>query len=142
MSKFIVKVDHIPNFTEYPISKNELWSMLEPLGLTRRYLWDGQFWYVSHEDWGRIFTDILCNMPKYTKDKFDCENFGMLVSARVSEKYKLNTCGIVVGNSPWGYHGYNMFLSDQGLFYLEPQNGEVYSVVEDSGYKAQIVIFG
>ncbi|GAH59944.1 unnamed protein product [marine sediment metagenome] len=105
-------------------------------------LWDRRYYCVKHSDWGRIFSDVLLNMPKYTKDKFDCENFALLVSARVAEKYKLNACGIAIGDSPWGYHGFNIFLSDVGLFYLEPQNGDVFPVGEVSGYKADLVIFG
>lgn len=101
MSKFIVKVDHIPNFQEYPMGRAQLLDMLERMpGLINIHLWDSQYYHVCHFDWGRIFEDVLLNMPKYTKDKFDCENFALLVSARVSEKYKLNTCGIAIGDSP------------------------------------------
>ena len=140
MSKF--KVEHIKSFKEYQIPANELSNKLHPLGLEKQYLWDGNYWYVSHEDWGKVFTDVLLNLPKYITDKFDCEDFALLVSARVLERYKLNTCGIAIGDSPWGYHGFNIFLSEEGLFYLEPQTGDVYPITEDSGYLAHIVIIG
>ena len=67
----------------------------------------------------------------------------MLCSARVSEKYKLNTCGICIGDSPMGWHGYNVFLSaGVTLDILEPQTGMVYHSDEDSGYIPKLVIFG
>ena len=66
----------------------------------------------------------------------------MLASARTSELFKLNTCGIAIGQSPFGYHGFNLFVSDAGLFYLEPQTGDIYNIVENSGYKAKLAIFG
>lgn len=145
MSEFIVKVDHIPNFEEFETSSSQLRGMLErhlSLEPSRTILWDRRYYCVRHADWGRLFSDVLLNMPKYTADKFDCENFALLVSARVAEKYKLNSCGIAIGDSPWGRHGFNIFLSEVGLFYLEPQNGDVFSLEEDSGYKADLVILG
>lgn len=110
------------------------------------HLWDGWYYYVKHEDWGTVLADVLLGMPKYTKERFDCSNFAMLCSSRVSERYKINTMGIVVGQSPWGYHGYNLFVSrvdeKPSLFILEPQTGDVYTPEEDSGYKPKLVIFG
>lgn len=133
----------VPRFKEYSIGKEQLRTLLEPLGMRRRYLWDKRYYYVSHEDWGKIFSDVLLNLPKYTTDKFDCDNFAFLVAARVAEKYKLNTCGIVTGESPsGGGHCWNIFLSDADLFYLEPQNGNVFSIAENSRYKAEFIFFG
>jgi len=142
MSKFIVKVEHLPSLNEHEVSRRELVVKLEVLGLKSLYLWDYCYYYVSHEDWGKVFADVLLNMPEYTRDKFDCENYSMLTVARISEKYKLNSCGIAIGQSPYGYHGFNIFLSDAGLFYLEPQTSMVHSIEEDSGYKAEIIILG
>ena len=140
MSLYRVKVEHLPRVTEYELSRQDLREQLRVLGLEKLYLWDNKYWYVSLEDWGRVFADVLLNMPKYTVDKFDCDDFALLTSAKVSERYQLNTCGIAIGDSPWGYHGFNVFLSEGGLYYLEPQDGMLYPVTEDSGYKARIVI--
>lgn len=131
-----------PEFKELSLSREPMRVRLAPIGASQIQLWDSAYWYLSHEDWGEVIRDVLLNMPKYTVDKFDCENFAMLTSARVSERYKLNTCGIAIGQSPWGYHGFNIFLSNKGVFYLEPQTGDVYPIEEDSGYKAEIIIMG
>jgi len=142
MSNFKVNVEHLPTLTELEVSRQDLRQQLQTLGLEQLYLWDYRYWYVSLEDWGKVFADVLLNMPKYTAEKFDCEDFALLTCAKVSEKYHLNTCGIAIGDSPWGYHGFNIFLSEAGLYYLEPQDGMFYPVTEDSGYKAQIAIMG
>lgn len=140
MSRF--NFSHIESFKEYQILPSELRSLVEVLGLKQCFLWDSKYWYVSHEDWGRIFDNVLMNMPKYVSEKFDCENYALLTTTRVSERYRLNTCGIVIGQSPMGYHGFNIFISEQGLYYLEPQTGDIFSISEDSGYKAEIIILG
>jgi len=121
--------------TQYSISAGELQTKLQNIGVTVPcYLFDNNYWYVSHEDWGKIFEDVLLNMPGYTTEKFDCEDFALLVKVRVSERYQLNTIAIIIGDSPWGRHGYNMFLSEAGLFLLEPQTGEVFAIGE-TGYE-------
>lgn len=142
MSEFIVKVEHIPSITGIEMTSRKLRAMLNVLGLRELHLWDSRYFYCSHEDWGKVFEKVLLDMPKYTAEKFDCENYAFLASARTSELFKLNTCGIAIGQSPMGYHGYNIFVSDAGLFYLEPQTAMIYDIMEDSGYKAEIVIFG
>jgi len=142
MSKFVTRTDHIHNPADYQTSQEELRRKLGSLYLQHLYLWDSNYWYVSLEDWGKVLKDVTFGMPKYTKERFDCSNFAMLTSARVSETYKLNTCGICVGDSPWGYHGFNLILAEDGLYYFEPQTGDVYSVTENSGYRAHIVILG
>ena len=142
MSKYAVKVEHLPSIAEFDMSSSQLRNMLEPLGLHELHLWDNRYFYCSHEDWGKVLAKVLLNMPKYTAERFDCSNYAMLASARTSELFKLNTCGIAIGQSPFGYHGFNLFVSEVGLFYLEPQTGDIYSISENSGYKAEIAILG
>ena len=144
MSKLNVNVEHVPSYQDYTITYTQLAALLDRTypGI-QIHLWDNAYWYIYHEDWGKVFKDVLSNFPKYTAERFDCENYAMLCSARVSEKYKLNTCGICIGDSPMGWHGYNVFLSaGMTLDILEPQTGMVYHSDEDSGYIPKLVIFG
>lgn len=110
------------------------------------YLWDRRYYYVKHEDWGKILEDVLLNMPEYTTSRFDCENFAMLCSGRVCERYKINTMGVAIGAVNGHAHGFNLFVSrvddKPSLFILEPQSGEVYTPEEPSGYEISYVIFG
>lgn len=144
MSKLNVNVEHVPSYQDYTIKSTQLAELLAKTypGI-EMHLWDRTYWYISHADWGKVFKDVLSNFPKYVAERFDCENYSMLCSARVSEKYKLNSLGIAIGDSPMGWHGYNLFLSaGMTLDILEPQTGVVYHSNEDSGYIPRLVIFG
>ena len=125
----------------YQMSVTELPATLQPLGL-KVYLWDYNYWFISLVDWGKVLKDVCFGMPKYTVDRWDCEQFAMLTTARVGERYQINTCGIAIGQSPWGEHGYNLLVTETGLMYFEPQDGMMYPVEENSGYKAHTVLFG
>jgi len=144
MSKLNVNVEHVPSYQDYRSSSAQLGDLLiETYPGIKMHLWDNTYWYISHEDWGKVIKDVLKNFPKWTAERFDCENYSMLCSARVSEKYKLNTCGIAIGDSPMGWHGYNVFLSaGMTLAILEPQTGMVYHPDENCGYIPRLVIFG
>lgn len=144
MSKVNVNVEHVPSYQDYMIARNQLaWILERTYPGIEMHLWDNTFWYIAHEDWGKVFKDVLKNPRKYVIDRYDCENYAMSCSTRVSEKYELNTCGVAVGDSPIGYHGYNVFLSaGMTLAVLEPQTGLVYLPDENSGYIPRVVIFG
>ena len=146
MSKVKVKVEHMPAFQEYVISRQTLNQKLTLLNLEALYLWDNFFWYISLEDWGKVLKDVLFGMLKYTVDKFDCDNYSLLTSAKVGERYQLNSCGIVIGSTPGGEHAWNIFLAkvdnEAKLFYCEPQDGMIFPIEEDASYKAKIIILG
>ena len=142
MSRFNVKIEHVPNYKESCIYKNDLAIALSHKGISPDLLWDNAFYYFSLEDWGKVFTDILKNMPEYTADKFDCDNFALLTVTRITEKYKVNGAGVAIGDSPWGYHGWNIFVASPfELFYLEPQTGQIIEL-DDGEYKAHYVVWG
>jgi len=137
MCWFKDKLKPKPKFEEFKTTAATLRSLIMAKGMTMPcWVFDGVYFYVSHEDWGAIFADVLLNMPAYTTQKFDCEDFAILVKARVSERYKLNTVAVIIGDVPQGRHGFNMFLSDKGLFLLEPQTGDVLEIGE-KGYKPE-----
>ena len=145
MSKFAVKAEHLPSITEIEMDASQLRSMLQPLGLRELHLWDNRYWYTTHEDWGKVLKKVLLDIPKYVTDRWDCEQYAMRATARAGELFLLNTLGLCIGQSPFGYHGFNMFVSEAGgakLYYLEPQDGMIYDIMENSDYKAELVIFG
>lgn len=141
MCKFNAKVEHVPNYKEYFAVIGALTAVLRRQDIKADLLWDNKFYYVSLEEWNEIFLDVMKNMPKYTTDKFDCENFALLTVARITEKYKLNGIGIAIGDSPLGYHGWNIFITSPfELLYFEPQTGQVIELDDD--YKAHYVVWG
>ena len=148
MSQFKPKIEHLPTLgTEYQMSMGGMTVLLQgELPDAKLHLWDRQYWYVSLEDWGKVFDKVLSGMPKYTITRFDCENFALLASARTAELFKLNTCALVIGDSPRGYHGFNLFIADVDgvprIYILEPQDSMVYSIKEHEGYKPEIILIG
>jgi hypothetical protein len=116
---------------ELQISFNDLRLLLQPkFPKAQIMLLDRQYYYATMKKWKEIFSNVLLNMPKYTVDSFDCENFAFLTTSRVNERYHLNTCGIAIGMG-WA-HSFNVFIADDGVHTLEPETGEVdtYNIVE------------
>ena len=131
-------------FQEDMVFKDSLKTLLrsKDISVVKSLLWDERYYYFSLVDWGKVFQDILFNLPRYT-DKFDCDSFALLVAARIQERYHVNGCGIAIGDSPWGYHGWNIFIAGGlDLFYLEPQTGMIYEIDNEDGYKAHYVVWG
>jgi len=93
-------------------------------------LLDKQYYYASGERWQEVFADVLSDMPEYTVDSFDCENFAFLTASRVNEQYHLNTCGMAIGMN-WA-HSFNVFVADDGVHILDPESGEIdkYNIVD------------
>lgn len=127
---------------EYSLSSNGLKKLVEdtfPGAHATR--WDGMYYYTDLETWQKIIAEVLATRPKYTKDKFDCENFAMLTASRVAARFKLNTCGVAIGSSPWGEHGYNVIIArvegEAKALILEPQTGKFVS----QEYQPRTVIF-
>ena len=89
----------LKKFKEYHISRAGLQSLvMQSYPAVTVFLDDNDYYYVSHEDWGKVITDVLIGMPKYTVEKFDCENFANLCRCRTSSNYKLNTMGVAVAD--------------------------------------------
>ncbi len=115
--------------TEWEFPKLLIDKWISKIGtINTVHLWDSIYYSVSLIDWNRIFWDILKNMPAYVTDKFDCDNFALQFMARVNMKYKLNGCGLVIGKVPNGYHAWNIFVAPDGLYYFEPQTGQVIEI--------------
>lgn len=88
--------------------------------------WDSKYYATSMEEWRKIFTNVLMEMPVYIPNKFDCENFGFYVSSLVSARFKLNSCGVASGTNTEGNpHGFNIFFGEGKFHILEPQTGDI-----------------
>jgi len=148
LCKALSEPEEKSQFTEFHIARVGLKQEIEQAFSWMRdiKLDDNDYYYVSHEDWGPVIRDVLLNMPAYLTDKYDCDNSSNYCRCRTSSIYKLNTMGEAVGPSPWGYHAFNLFVSDidgePKLFILEPQNGDIYTVEEDSGYSIDRLVIG
>lgn len=130
-----------PSFTEFVLSGDHVASLCMD-AKDHVYIWDNKYYALSMADWQTVFKDVLSNLPKYKIDRQDCEDFAFEVMVRVTERYEINTCGVAVGQSPMGYHGFNLFITKFQdkftLHALEPQTG----AIDPSEYVAETVIFG
>jgi len=100
--------------------------------------WDARYWGCSMKDWQGVIADVVRDLPVYRQDRFDCDNFAVLFSALVAQRYGLNTCGIAVGTSPGGRHAWNVIRAEDGWHSLEPQNGRI----DPKGYLCDFIICG
>lgn len=110
--------------------------------LMYHFIWDGNYYLPTSEEWQKILQEITATRPSYLEDRFDCENFAMWTASMVAQKYQYNSCGVCIGQSPWGYHGFNIIVpSDAGLLYYEPQTGD-FEELDGAGYKADYILIG
>jgi len=79
---------------------------------------------------------------QYEKDLFDCDDFAWVAKAHFS-KMKVNGIGLVFGTTHgWRFwrprHFWNVLLTDDGFYYLEPQTREIFK--KRRGLRAWFVI--
>ena len=102
------------------------------------WILDEKYYYPSLADWKRIISDVIVGLPPPNQDRFDCEDYALLVCGRVIEGYQLNAIGIGLSTT----HAFNLIYSEAGLQILEPQSGEVRDISElEDKYRVHRVIF-
>lgn len=99
------------------------------------------YYYTKAEDWAKVFDWIYFKqgLPKYETGRMDCEDFAIWMKGLVSANFGLNYFGVVLGNSPLGYHAWNIFRTDSWLLELEPQTGKFFELGE-KGYFAEWIL--
>ncbi len=129
-----------PSPTEYLLTSDQIFQLVKD-AKDHVYMWDSAYWSFSLEDWRTVIQDVRAGLPIYLAEKFDCEDFAFLMMTRVAERYKVNTMGVAVGQVPFGYHGFNLFVAMEAgqpkLHILEPQTGQL----DPPGYSMETVIF-
>jgi len=105
------------------------------------YFFDNIYYYPDGKTWANILWDVLSGMPSYVADRWDCEDYSLLTKTRIGERYKINGIGVAIGDSPLGYHAWNVLLMDENtLKYLEPQTGDVFDI-GDKKYTAEMILW-
>ena len=93
-----------------------------------QWCWDGRYYYTDLETWKRIILNRThVEQIRYIREKRDCENIAEILHSRISEIFELNAFATVIGavfrnDRLIGYHGWNAFYCDEGVFFVEPQN--------------------
>lgn len=126
---------------QFIMTAEEAFSILHKLHIKTIMIDDELLYYLTEGDWLPILKEASANLPQYQPDRFDCDNFSIAVIAHISEKYRLNSCGMARGESPGGYHAWNVIVTEHGPKFFEPQTGELFEF-NAGGYSADFVYFG
>jgi len=73
------------------------------------------------------------SFPKYEVEQTDCDDFAILMKGLMSAEFGINDFGIALGNTPMGYHAFNLARAEQNWVFIEPQTGEIFEMGE-KGY--------
>ena len=99
------------------------------------------YYYTKAEDWAKVFDYIYFKgIPKYEASRMDCDDFAIWMKGLVGANFGLNYFGIVLGNSPWGYHAWNIFRTETGFLQLEPQTGRFFDLGDGEYFPEWILL--
>lgn len=106
---------------------------------------DDEYFYLTMDDWKKVFNEVFAKMPRYIKNRTDCEDFAWIFRGFVILDAGMNAFGWVIGDIPAGRHGFNMFLADSGWYLLEPNKQYGYGNanilnIDERGYVPDIVV--
>lgn len=108
-----------------------------------RKLWNLDKLYKTAplSDWQQAIQEEVKTNPQFEDDFEDCDDFASYMWAIMPRKYQLTAVGFVLGSSPFGYHSWNAFITDdQAIYFLEPQTGEIFKPGELK-YKPEWIIW-
>jgi len=103
---------------------------------TYKYTWDYHTESIVLTDW--------TSLKRYVPEIRDCDNFAFLFREHLAWDYGINACGVVLGDTPFGYHAWNVVLvkdlktKQDKLIQVEPQRD--WMDVEKRGYRPDFVI--
>ena len=131
-----------PDITFYEIDGQVVKSELNDLNISiPLWLFDSTYYYTTL--WGIKEAVKYCRkvypFPKYKTAIMDCEDFAILLKGLMSAEFGVNDFGIALGDTPSGYHSYNIARVEDRRVFIEPQTGEVFEI-GDKGYNCDRVI--
>jgi hypothetical protein len=154
MSTFQVQspIVHKPSIKLFEISAQQIRSIIEsqPIVWRKIKLTDNNYFYVSWEDWDKVFQYLMKELPAYVPEKFDCENFAGYLRVMAAKEFGINTCGDGEGfvdfqdDRGWLRHGWTVFTEGTGLYQVESQMANGYSImdIDSDYYKPDEIVIG
>ncbi len=145
ISKWLKKETKKPEMDGLWMESGEALRVVEGEGIKLLYsvlLDSGSlYYYVNGEKWAEVMEYIYFKVekPKYIEARMDCEDFAFWMKGMVSGFFGLNWFGVVFGESPMGYHAWNILMTENGVMYFEPQTGEFFPP-DEKGYVAEYII--
>jgi len=131
-----------PDITFYEIDSQTVGGELNTLGIQIPLgLFDSTYYFTTL--WGVKeavkYARKVYPFPKYEAEHTDCDDFAILMKGLMSAEFGINDFGIALGDTPVGYHAFNLARAEQNRVFIEPQTGEVFGIGEN-GYTCDRVI--
>lgn len=112
-------------------SNGDIWQPQQVQREVKKYVdevriqWeDGKYIVCDINTIAYVLQHSIVDDLKYTADYFDCDNFASLFKSLTAIRYHLNSIGRVINYQ--GRHAFNVALTKNGLYVIEPQNDTNY----------------
>jgi len=123
---------------EFQLTQEGLITLSKASHIPMLHVYDKMYWHVSLADARLLIAEVVPSMPKYEKERVDCNNMASIFHGRFVEWYGINTMGLV--SIPALEHMINLFPAEVAgwvrLYFVEPQSGHVEPLVNAVGWKA------
>jgi len=117
-----------PSITFYEAPQGSIGPELRALNIKILYPLDSQYFYTTTWGYGQAVDYIrrIHSFPPYAAEKFDCDDFAILLKALLSEYFGLSAVGIAIGETATGgAHAFNYARAESGWITIEPQTGQI-----------------
>lgn len=114
------------------------------------WCFDETFYYLSKEEWeDLILNRSFVEKVEYKSEYRDCDNIASIFHSFMSEMFDVNGVATVLGavyvdDELSGYHAWNAFYTDEGIYFLEPQTDVIFKPDEMMGnvrYEAELMMW-
>lgn len=135
----------VPDYPIFRMAWQDARKSLDDLGLVwmDTKLPDANFFYTNESSWQKIFKNLIYPATRFTEvERKDCDDYSKKASADSSFYYGLN-CLQSWGDSPAGYHAFNMIMVAPYIWRIfEPNSGfecagELLKLDNKYGWKAK-----
>jgi len=107
----------------WPDVVSELKSLGIELMLKDGFMPDFVVSYTDKESWDKIIPYLTFPADMYVDGDADCDDYSKLASAKSAMSFKRNGCFQVWGDSPNGYHAFNIVKTEKSYMLFEPNAG-------------------
>ena len=125
------------------VPAQEAWEELLACGLTRptHTVRDSHFWSLQPDLMVDLIQEFFSGLPPYEsitakKPGWDCDKAAHAF-VTFMYRHKINRVWEVWGDTPSGYHAWNVFGNEHGTFEVEPQTAEMWAFGENPSYHAK-----
>ncbi len=138
----------IPIGEWHVMSAQQVDDIFRTAGVTCFRARDDYFWFVDENTWIDWLKEAHASAPAYTsitatQRGFDCDKFARHLCDHVAIKYMANGCFEVWGEAnlggDFGGHAWNVIITPNGAFEVEPQGCDIWPLGTNKDYRIQTV---